>query len=276
MPFQIIQSEHDPSIRYALWVGDFDETSVAEIRTSGCNGLRLSRPVYTRRVNLDPLTTLTELRGLNLYGIDRIKKLDFLRGMDSLEEFATDSRIPAGSPLSDLIRLRRVFGKWSPKLPKADRWPQIEYLNLSSVRDLQDLADHPVETLRRLQVSFSPSLTRLDFARLRNLERVEFHDCPNIETFDPLADLEFAKSISLSRCRTFVGFPRLGSHVDTVLVENCGRIERLGSDPDSLLPPRLLLIGCEIGELALSQIKSNLDRFEKLVLPPEYKRVLGV
>jgi hypothetical protein len=276
MPFQIVQSEHDPSIRYALWVGDFDETSVAEIGTSGCNGLRLSRPVYTKRVNLDPLATLTRLRGLNLYGIDRIDNLYFLRGMNSLEKFATDSRIPAGSPLSDLIGLRRIFGKWSPTLPKADRWPQIEYLNLSSVRDLQDLADHPVETLTRLQVSFSPSLARLDFGRLRNLEHVEFHYCPNIESFNPMTDLEFAKTISLSRCRTFVGFPRLGSNLNTILVENCGRIERLGSDPDSLLPPRLFLIGCEIGELALSQIKNNLDRFEKLVLPPKYRRVLGV
>ncbi len=276
MPYKVVPSEHDPTIQYALWLGDFSGSSIAEFRASGCNALRLSGPQFTKSVEIDAVSTLSELRGLGLYGLGRIGSLDILSEFTSLEEFATDTSVPTHSPLAAMQRLRRFFGKWSKSLPKADCWPEIEYLNLSAVRDLTDLADHPIETLRRLQVSFSPTLSRLDFGRLRNLEHVEFHYCPNIESFNPMTDLEFARTISLSRCRTFVVFPRLGSHLNTILVENCGRIERLGSDPDSLLPPRLFLIGCEIGELALSQIKDNLDRFEKLVLPPKYKRVLGI
>lgn len=147
MPFQAVQSEHDSTIRYALWQGDFGEASGTEFRKSGCNGLRLSHPIYTKQVDLDPIAAFTELRGLGLYGLGKISKLDFLQELTNLEEFAIDSRVPGGSPLIDLIRLRRVFGKWSPTLPKADRWPQIEYLNFASVCHLQDLADHPVETL---------------------------------------------------------------------------------------------------------------------------------
>ncbi|MCA9274953.1 MAG: hypothetical protein KDA29_02910 [Phycisphaerales bacterium] len=275
MPYIASPSEHDPSILYAVWKGRFDKESVREFADSECNALRLSSPLYTKVVNLDAVSQLRELRGFDYFGVGTNRRQDFsfLCNVDQLEEFGTDKEVSDRSEISRWRGLKRYFGKWPGRSVSLADWPKIEHLNISSIKSVHDFAARVSNTLKVLQVFHSPAWNNPDLTICPNLVRFECHYCSSLNQLDTVSQLRSLELFSLSKCKDLNHIPAFGPAMKRVVIEDCGKIQSFSDEPKHC-PKELIVIGCDLSDRAIEQIRVMQHSLTQLVLPPKYRERL--
>jgi Leucine-rich repeat (LRR) protein len=204
--FEVHEDEHGID-RVFILRGPWSDKLVSELESRKTSTLRLSYSAGFRQSDFSFVSSLTFLRGLEIYSWE-VTDLRPIESLHELEVLGLQVKRSAAIDFSLLSNLRVVKVTWHKSMAGVLSGKKIEHLNIKNFPfgDLTALS-HLAE-LRRLYLSSRKIKSLNGIERLKALELLDLYNCPYLESLNGTEQCDSLQKIEIEACR-HISRPRL-------------------------------------------------------------------
>jgi uncharacterized protein with PQ loop repeat len=197
--FEIIEDGNELG-KVLLLKGDWSSDVASYMIDNQTYSLRLSHPIYFKGHDISFLSTLSFLKGLELYCWEA-KGIEVIESLPQLELIGLENKSTRKIDLSAFSKLRIAMIRWSKGLDSLFALRSLEKLNIINYpyTDLEPVSS--MNVLEKLYLTSRKLESLKGVECLSNLKLLDLCYCPNLTSLTGTENNSRLKTIEIEACR---------------------------------------------------------------------------